>query len=464
MNANDFFYNRDSCATTYAGRDCPKQILKQNQFGGTIGGPLKKDKLFYFGSYQGTRQRNGVAGQGYTSVKLFPIPDNRESADFPARLGAAMCLGAPPTRGIKIACDGSNINPVAVNLLRVKLPDGSYYIPSSGLSPTGGRNKDGTLTRLFQYPAKFSEDQYLANVDYLLSTKNTIQMKYMFTKDPYSYTGQANPSFSELPGRVETDNRSNTSAVLRWTSIVTNSFVNEARASFQRVLQDGTETVPYTAQQVGIKPLIDITCCNGTTLGTYTHPPRIDVGGAFIIGGDRLPQFAPSNQTQWADQVSWTHGRHTLRAGFEYENVRYPLVYAGLGVGSLIVPSFADLLIGRAGCQPADTTCSVTNPGNTTGVAQSSFANCLFCVRSPVQGIIHSFHLHNISTFVQDDWKVTQQINAEHRRSLGVRWRALGQIRKPDELLGKRFAECTHPAQRSLADRPQGLHRLRGAR
>src|SRR6266567_2077242 len=134
MNANDFFYNRDN-----PNSQTSKQILKQNQFGGTIGGRIKKDKLFYFGSYQGTLQRNSVAGQGYASVKLFPIPGNREASDFTQRLGAAMCLGAAPTRsGLKIACDGSNINPVAVNLLRVKLPDGSYYIPSSGLSPTGG--------------------------------------------------------------------------------------------------------------------------------------------------------------------------------------------------------------------------------------------------------------------------------------------------------------------------------------
>ena len=91
LNANDFFYNRDN-----PNSQTTKQVLKQNQFGGTIGGPIKKDKLFYFGSYQGTRQRNGVAPQGYASVTLFPIPDNREASDFSQRLGAAMCGGVRP--------------------------------------------------------------------------------------------------------------------------------------------------------------------------------------------------------------------------------------------------------------------------------------------------------------------------------------------------------------------------------
>ncbi len=55
LNANGFFYNRDTCESEFAGTSCPKQIFNQNQWGGVIGGPIKKDKLFIFGSYQGTR-------------------------------------------------------------------------------------------------------------------------------------------------------------------------------------------------------------------------------------------------------------------------------------------------------------------------------------------------------------------------------------------------------------------------
>jgi outer membrane receptor protein involved in Fe transport len=408
LNANDFFYNRDNPLSR-----TQKQVLKQNQFGGAAGGPIKKDKLFYFGSYQGTRQRNGVAPQGFTSATLFPVPDNREAADFQQRLGAAMC-GFPTRGGVQIACDGSTINPVAIALLRVKLPSGNYYIPGSGAS--------GTVQRFFSIPAQYSENQYIGNGDWLLTGKHSLQMRYMSSDNPYTY--QLSGAFGQLPGRVQTDARSNASAVLRLTSLLSNTVVNQARVSFQRVIQHGTDTVPYTPQQVGVKPLVSSACCNGTTRGTYTQPPVMNIGGAFGIGGGLNPSFAPSNQTQWADQVSWTKGEHTFRAGFEYENVRYPLVFGGLGRGNLVINSFPDFLIGRAGCPPASTTCSSANPGvdpngyPTTGVTASSFNTCLFCVRSGVNGIIHNYHLKNISSFFQDDWKW----NARLTFNLGVRW------------------------------------------
>jgi outer membrane receptor protein involved in Fe transport len=408
LNANDFFYNRDNPASRTT-----KQVLKQNQFGGVFGGPIKKDKLFYFGSYQGTRQRNGVAPQGFTTAVLYPVPDNREAADFQSRLGAAMC-GFAPARGMRISCDGSNINPVAVALLRVKLPSGSYYIPGSGTS--------GTAQRFFSVPAKYSEDQYIANADWIVSEKHSLAMKYMFSDNPYVY--QLSGAAGQLPGDVQTDHRANTSAVLRLTSLLSSSMVNQARASFQRVIQDGSDTSPYTPQQIGLKPLVDIRCCNGTTGGTYTQPPPILIGGTFAVGGRLSPSFAPSNQTQWADEISWNKGSHTLRAGFEYENIRYPLVFGGLGRGQLLMPSFADFLIGRAGCSPSNSTCSVTNPGvdpngyPTNGSPLSNFLSCLFCVRSGVNGIIHNYHLKNISTFFQDDWKVNSRLTL----NLGVRW------------------------------------------
>jgi hypothetical protein len=406
LNANDFFYNRDRRPDSR-----PKQILRQNQFGGSIGGPVVKDKVFFFGSYQGTRQFNGIAAQGTTSAVLFPVPDNRETPDFAARLGAATCQFPTRTGSIAVACDGSNINPVAIALLRVKLPNGNYYIPGSGTS--------GTRQTLFSIPAKYREDQYIANGDWIMSTNQSLQIRLMKAKNPYEY--QLN---NQLPGRFATDARSNQSALLRLTSILSPALVNQARMSVQRIIQRGSETLPYTPQQVGIKPLIDGSCCNGTTGGSYTQPPVMSIAGAFNIGGMLAPSDAPTTQIQLSDQLSWTKGAHTLRAGWEYEFVRWPLTFGGLGRGNLTINSFADFLIGRAGCAPADTTCSPTNPGNTTGSPSSSFNLCLFCVRSTSLGIVHNYALRNQYAFFQDDWTVNKQLTV----NIGVRWERFGQL------------------------------------
>jgi hypothetical protein len=132
FNANDFFYNRNNPASATT-----KQVLNQNQFGGVLGGPVIKNKLFLFGSYQGTRQKNGLASQGVTTALLPPIPaGDRSAPGFVAALGAASCPQnhpgdnnfRTPSGSPNVSCDGSNISPVALNILNIKLPNGQYYI------------------------------------------------------------------------------------------------------------------------------------------------------------------------------------------------------------------------------------------------------------------------------------------------------------------------------------------------
>src|SRR5579862_2191957 len=97
FNANDFFYNRDSCSGFTSG-NCPKQILNQNQFGGVFGGPIKRDKQFFFASYQGTRQKNGVNSSGFTTAFMPPVPaGDRSAPGFQAALGALNCPANHPT-------------------------------------------------------------------------------------------------------------------------------------------------------------------------------------------------------------------------------------------------------------------------------------------------------------------------------------------------------------------------------
>src|SRR5437870_3999714 len=114
LNANDFFLNQTGQA---------RPVLKQNQFGFALGGPIDKDKLLFFGSYQGTPQVNGIAaGQSRTacaaSLSQPPLTNDRT----PTGLGQMFGGMTGAHGGAAIKSDGSNINPVALALLNLKLP------------------------------------------------------------------------------------------------------------------------------------------------------------------------------------------------------------------------------------------------------------------------------------------------------------------------------------------------------
>jgi hypothetical protein len=157
LNANEFFLNE-----THQQRP----DLKQNQFGFTLGGPIKKEKLIFFGSYQGTRQINGLAaGQARTACTatlLTPPLTNDRSATALGKLFGGMKgeLG-----GTAVNPDGSNINSAALALLNFKLPDGSFLIPTPQIID---RSKSLAVQGLsvFTEPCQFAESQVLANVDY----------------------------------------------------------------------------------------------------------------------------------------------------------------------------------------------------------------------------------------------------------------------------------------------------------
>jgi len=392
FNANSFFYNRDNRASATT-----RQILNQNQFGGVLGGPVIKNKLFAFFSYQGTRQKNGIGSQGFSNALLPPIPDgDRRSPGFKAALGASNCPANHPGDGnfnafggTNVACDGSNINPVALNILNIKLDNGSYFFPSSGT--TGYRQIS------FSSPAIYNGDQEVGNFDYVQSTKHTISGRWFYSKDP-----QVSPLNGQLPGSPLKILFSNTYAVLKATSILTNSLVNEARVSYQRNLSTQNAPAPPNSDNsiLGITPMSP----------GVTKPPSFAIiaGGYSILGGGG-PTFSVTNQYQVADQISWSYGKHTFRAGVELERNDWPIIWSGVR-GGLSVGTFNDLLVG--------------GPGNPQTGTPGNIQACLFCSRSAPEGIIHGYSARGGSAYFQDDFKYNSRLTL----NLGVRWEYNGAL------------------------------------
>ena len=404
LNANDFFANRSNLG---------KLPMNQNQFGGVIGGPVVKDKLFIFGSYQRTDQKNGLDPDGLsTGATLPPIPaGNRNAPGFQAALGQAFCndptyfkqIGPPGLGGVQVACDGSNISPVALNILRLQNANGSYYIPGSS---TGTYS-----TATFSDPVIYTEGQYLLNGDYLINSKETLSTRYFYSREHQS--NGVNCLISQttcLPGSGQDDHFNNTAAVLKLTSLLTNTLVNEAHMSFQRNEAYLGTKQQFTDSQVGI---------TGVSPGINYLAP-ITVLGQFDTGGATEPDFNLSNQFQWGDQVSWSHGKHSIRFGGEYEHIQWPWVFPGISKGWLLFETFPDFLLGLPGCAPGTfpASCNGGSPGGTNGTPLSNIIATVLAVRTPPSGIVHGYRLNDASSFVQDDYKVSSRLTL----NLGLRW------------------------------------------
>jgi hypothetical protein len=429
--AFEFFRNRALNANDYFRKLSPapnntKQALDQHQFGGTFGGPVIKDKLFFFASFQETRQKNGISPAGYSNPTLVGIPqgDRSNTAAFRSALGSVFCptgtsggntsnAGAGVTQ---VACNGSNINPVAVNILQLKNADGSYYIPSSS---TGQRQN---VT--YSFPAIYKEHQAVGNFDYLLTPNQTVSGRWFYsrvgTAAPIGCAITASAISLCLPGAPATTEVPSQYMVLKLTSILSNTIVNEARASLQRVFTNLSSDVPFTDTQVGIAPIVP----------SMNLLNAITVTGLMTIGGNpNLTSTKGLSNWELADQISWSHGKHTTRAGFEFERNRVNWKAPGVSTGTMTFQTFQDFLLGLPGCvagTSAPACAASAAAGTTNGSTTSNIANTGTTAASAgPQGTIHYFRATAANAFVQDDYKVSSNLTL----NLGVRWEYFGMIK-----------------------------------
>jgi Carboxypeptidase regulatory-like domain len=376
FNANDFFLNRNGVS---------RPPLKQNQFGGTIGGPILKRKLFYFGSYQGTRQVNGLSSNSVATAILPGLTDDRSAAALGKLFG-----GIKGANGGVIANDGSNINPVALSLLNLKLANGTFLIPTpqhiTGADPQGG--PEGSSS--FSLPSTFNEDQYIVNVDFLPTSKHTIAEKFFYAKSPESLAFTS----SNVPGSGTTDLFKNWNGNLKDTYVATPTFINEASIAYHRAYGRVASQNAVTNQSIGLTP------------GCSTpFMPIMIVGSLELSGNFNDGQFTAP--TAWAaqDQISWIHGKHNFRAGFGWERDIADSADQEVTRGDLQFLSFEDFLLGGSAAQ---------NGGNLSNLNVSDDL-CGDTTRE--------FHVSSLYGYGQDDIKMTPHLTI----NIGLRWEGLGQ-------------------------------------
>ena len=296
LNANEYFRNKNGD---------PRGVFKQNQFGGSLGGHIVKDKLFYFGSYQGTRQRNGIAaGLCASTVNSPPFTNDRSAAAL-----GAMFSGLPGSTGT-IAADGSNISPQALALLNLKLPNGNFVIPTpQTVTPPPVLNLETFSTAgqsAFSQSCPFTENQFLVDVDYLQSAKSSLSGSFLFSNTLTTQTLAFNGNIagSAVPGAPGTTiNQYRVFSLIHRYSFSSN-LINQASLGFHRLVGDLSQTVPFKFSDIGV-----------TVPAFEDSFPNIGVSSSFQIGGNGQGLNLAQNAYNFSDAISWTRGRHSLHFG-----------------------------------------------------------------------------------------------------------------------------------------------------
>ena len=438
LNANPY------CFTGVDGVPCDKPQFNQNQFGGTFGGPIKKDETFFFVSYEGRRIRQGIP----SSLVFVPTAAERPSATqpysdfsaetpFPGILGSAFPLQQRPGCAQAIS-----------NQSGVTLADGVPYSTDQngpGIFTDVANNReniiplaclDATAVDLLQYvplPANgggklvtapvqpVRADQFTIKIDHRINNRQNLSIYYYFNDDhqisPFAVfqaAGANVPGFGSIVNeRFQQWNISHT-----WT--ISNSTVNEFRFNFNREAQGTFQHPVFTTNVQNSCPpaptwLTDVTgpvpCfSDGTPENTLgIHPnlgpkheglPFIQVSGGFTIGNNgegELPQVG--NSLQWSDTVSKVVGNHSLKFGGDIRRQHFDQTLYFDVNGEFFV----------------DGTSTNTTAGDTT------FSDYLLGLPGSYgQGSAQVEHVRStgLYLFAQDSWKIKPNLTLNY----GLRW------------------------------------------
>ena len=284
----EFFRNQDLDARNYfRPAPLPKNILKQNQFGATLGGPIVHDKTFFFGSYEGIRSIQESPG---TAVVLTAAQ----------RMGIFSSTVTDPNTGLPFANNRiptSRLNPVSQSLINQYTP-----LPNASGSTNYAGASLGDLT----------VHQEIARVDHYFSARDSLFVHYI-RADRNFPDRDLNPFFN-FTGKYPATN-----IFAQYIHTFTPALVNEFRAGVNRenVSQLSVRTnTSFTIESLGINGL-KVGGPNGRPLRSSEEGfPLINISGYLGMGDDKAASNLDDSQTyQLVDNVSYVKGRHTLKAG-----------------------------------------------------------------------------------------------------------------------------------------------------
>ena len=403
FNANDFFFNKDRI-------DRPK--ARRNEGGFTIGGPIIKDRFFFFGGYQHTQAETGFVATA-SSITVLPkalqlISGARTKENLLAafsQLNPGILASIP-----KAQCTGPNdracISDVAIKLLNLRNPaTGDFLIPGPRAGDTIGTDANVTgnnggnpyIRQRNVFPAEFKQDQFTVKLDGRLTNKNTLNGTVFWANFP-GFDPFPDPGSLASPVTVKRTDKNRTVA-LSDQHVFGPRFINEVRFGYfslnnTRVLDD--PFLAITNESVGIpNPAVAFDNGPGTTrLGHYVGRPGTLLE-RFSFGGPN-DTFNRREQTTFSigDHMTYLAGNHSLRMGIEAKRHKFNTALPEEQATEFEkYDNFTQFLRGVA--TEADTQFGVTEK---------------------------RFRFRDLGTYVADDWKVNRKLTL----NAGLRWEWFG--------------------------------------
>ena len=369
MNAAPFFYNASPAITT------KDPYLNRNQFGATFGGPIKKDKLFYFLSYQGVRIADASDSTKDVTVPLGLTNDrSAKESSTPFRESSA-----PLFQPAKSA-------PSPPRFLSAKLPNGQFLIPSAQITNAATAAALG-YDAVTQGPnATSNVDQGIANIDYVASEKDRLTGKYYVQQNPTTNPFGAVGTSLGFPQQLSAGSQV---VSIDNSVILTPSRPGSSTLDSRACRRTHIPAKPSSPSDFGMNLLGSNTF---PQIEMTTADPTIDnglqFGSSVSFGNAGMYQ----NQWEYGSTLNWVKGKHTISFGAQWDHTQLNIINNNTSDDTIDFKTFVNFVEGAV----------------RTGTYSAAFAG----------SADRYYRSDTVGAFVNDNYKFRSNLTV----TMGLRW------------------------------------------